>query len=242
LAEQARAVAPDDANQQVIYMLRSASLSMLRGQADMSQTVAGYEYLLAANPHAVNIRAVLSSAYATLGRHDAARHELDVVFADDFAAIPDDINWLPTMALLADAVVRLDDAQRARLLYDRLLPHADAFFFFGVETTPGGAVAMWLGDLAVVLGELERASFLFERAQAIHAALGMTMLSHCGTLGRARLLLATGSASAQPTAARLIAQVWRFAQERGLVWLRGCAEQLAAKVNAPLDDADLTQN
>jgi len=232
LAEQARLAAPDDANQQVIFMLRSGSFATLRGHADLSQAVIGYEYLLAANPHAVNIRAVLGSAYATLGRHEDARREIDAVSADDFAAIPDDINWLPTMAMLADAARWLGDVKRARLVYDRLLPHADAFFFFGVETTPGGAVAMWLGDLAVVLGELERAHALLDRAEAVHEALGLTMLHQYCALVRGRLLLATRSPGGTSVALRQVSQVRRFADENGLAWLRDRADDFERHLTA----------
>jgi tetratricopeptide (TPR) repeat protein len=220
LTEQVRAAAPDDPNQQMIFMLRSASIETLRGTSDLSHTVCGYEFLLAANPHAVNLRALLSSAYATLGRHDEARREFDAVAADDFAALARDINWLPTMALLADAVVHLGDGDRARLLHDRLLPHADMFVFFAVESTPGGAVAMWLADLAVLLGELERAEALLDRARAIHAALGTTLLDQFWALARVRLLLATRSGEALVAARRLLAQLRRYADEHGIGWLR----------------------
>lgn len=232
LAEQARAAAADDPNQQMISMVRSASLQMLRGRADLAQTAVAYELLLAANPHAVNLRALLSSAYATLGRHDDARRELDALAADGFAVLPHDVHWLPTMALLADAVVCLGDAERARPLYEQLLPHADAFFFFGVETTPGGAVAMWLGDLAVLLGELERARTWLDRAQAIHAALGMTLLDQYCAFARARLVLATRVADAPRAARRLMAEVRQFADERDIAWLRMRADDLEARIAA----------
>ncbi len=240
LTEAAHAAAADDPNQQAISMMRTASLETLRGRADLDEAVCGYEFLLAANPHAVGIRAILSSTYATLGRHDEARREFDAVAADGFAALPRDINWLPTMALLADAVMYMGDADRARSLHDQLLPYADAFIFFGVETTPGGAVALWVADLAVVLGELERAQALFERAQALHTALGMTMLHQYCALGRARLLLATRTADGADAARRLLAQVRRFADEHAVAWLRSRADDVERRVAAsPAGAVDL---
>jgi DNA-binding winged helix-turn-helix (wHTH) protein len=234
LAAEAHAATADDPNQRMIFMMRSASLAMLRGQIDLSQALFGYEQLFAAHPHAIQLRALLASAYATLGRQADARSELDVILADDFAALPADINWLPTMALLADAAVHLDDAARARLIFDRLLPHADAFFFFGVETTPGIAIAMCLGDLAVVLGELERAEQLLDRAQVIHAALGLTLLDQYTALARARLLLATRSPGAPRVALRLMSQVRQFAGEHEIAWLRICADTFDGKLAALL--------
>lgn len=233
LAEAARSAAPDDPNQQVIHMLRMATIAGLRGKTDLTHAATLYELMLAANPHAVNLRAMLSSVYAALGRRADARRELDVVTSDDFAALPDDINWLPTVALLAEAAVCLGDVERARLIYTKLLPYADVFFFFGVETTPGAAVALWLSDLAIVFGDFEQAEAFLDRAETMHAALGFTLMDQYAAMVRARLLLAMQAPEAPRLIRRLTKGLREFAVERGLGLLTLRADEIENRASPP---------
>jgi tetratricopeptide (TPR) repeat protein len=230
LAERAHAAARGNANQQMIYMLRKSSVAHLRGQTPAHETVVLYESLLAANPHAIGTRAVLSSTYATLGKREAALREFDRVVADDFAGLPQDLNTLPTLAMLADTALQLKDAERARLIYERLLPNADEFTMFGVEAGPGGAVALNLANLAAVMQEFEQAEHWFTRAREIHAALGMPLFDRYCELGRVRMLLLRRADGEVKQALKLLQEVARYAEETGIGWLQACVDQLESTV------------
>jgi hypothetical protein len=91
---------------------------------------------------------------------------------------------------------------------------------------------MSLGDLAVELGELERAHALLDRAHAVHTALGLTLLNQYCALVRARLLFATRSASGISAALRQLAQVRKFADQNGIAWLRDLADALERRIAA----------
>jgi hypothetical protein len=60
-----------------------------------------------------------------LDRRRDARRELEGLARDGFADLPRDWRWLGSIASLSEVVDFLDDARRAELLYELLLPFAD---------------------------------------------------------------------------------------------------------------------
>jgi hypothetical protein len=209
----------DDPNHQMLYMSRLSTLRMLRGEG-LRDTIGSYEALLASHPQAIGMRAVLASAYATLGRREDAMREFDILARDGFAALPSDINWLPTMSMLADAAVHLGDAGRASLIYDQLLPYSDQFFFFGLEACPGFTVAFLLGDLAREQGQFGHAEVWLERARAMNEVLEMPLLEQHWALARARLWLDSRAEGGVKAARLLLQGVMAFADRQGIEWLR----------------------
>lgn len=106
-------------------------------------------------------RSALALLHAEDGRTDLAQRELDAMADGGFSDVPEDVNWLVVMALLADLCATLGDAPRARALYDALLPFATRIVTVASAVACLGPVAYYLGLLAVTLGERDLAEAHF---------------------------------------------------------------------------------
>src|SRR5260370_41739915 len=76
------------------------------------------------NPRDAAWRPGMTLIASDLGFHDAARKAFDDLAAGGFA-FPVDAKYSLTLSYLAEVCARLGDAERAALLYDRLLPYRD---------------------------------------------------------------------------------------------------------------------
>ena len=103
-------------------------------------------------------------APAMTGRPDAAREQFALLVADDFAALPFDVNWPSGMGELASAAIELDDAELAAPLYERLLPYAD------VALTAGRAISSFGSTERLLGGPRGGARPRNEAATQLHAA------------------------------------------------------------------------
>ncbi|MCH8161386.1 MAG: hypothetical protein IIB88_05775, partial [Chloroflexi bacterium] len=65
------------------------------------------------------------------GREEDARQLFDQLAANDFQDMPRDWLLLAALSTLVHVVSHLNDAERARLLYDLLLPYGDQFIVVG---------------------------------------------------------------------------------------------------------------
>ncbi len=118
-----------------------------------------------ANLNRVAWRAGLAMLLAETGREREARAELDRLAVDGFADIPRDGDWLMTVTLLADAAVALQDAERARRLYELLIPQQGATVVVGLGAVCLGSTARYLGRLATTMDDRDRARAHLELAQ-----------------------------------------------------------------------------
>ena len=89
---------------------------------------------------------------AELGRTDAARADVDWLFADDLARLPFDFNWMSAIGELGEALAALGDTARAELLYRVALPYADRAVTAGRAICSQGSVEHTLGRLAATAG------------------------------------------------------------------------------------------
>src|SRR5919197_3488317 len=64
------------------------------------------------------------SLAARSGDDELARLELERFAGDDFSAVPRDINWLPGMSLLGEAVALIGDTDRAARAYEDIQPYS----------------------------------------------------------------------------------------------------------------------
>jgi tetratricopeptide (TPR) repeat protein len=105
-----------------------------------------------------------------LGREDAARHAFEDLAKADFAKLPRDSEWLFSLSVLAEAAVRLEDRDRAAILYRLLDPYA------GLNASPGacnvGSVARYVAILASTSSRWEDAARHFESALEMNARMG----------------------------------------------------------------------
>ena len=154
------------------------------------------------NPSRPVFRCAVAHVHARLGHREEARRELDRLAGGDFAVVPFDQEWLLAMSLLTEAVVFLDDADRASVIHGLLLPWAG---LNAVDQAEGfrGAVARDLGKLAALLGGWQDAERHFEAALAINAKCrARPWLAHTRH-DYARMLLARGRAGDRERAREL---------------------------------------
>ena len=177
-------------------------------------------------------KTLVASAYAALGQPELALRHFDWVARDDFAHVPEDIVWMSEMLSLADAAVALNDAPRARLIYDKLAPHGDVFAVFAGGAAPAGPVAYTLGMLATTLQDYERAARWLAKAQALNQRVGAHLFTQICALAEARLIFRAWPWEA-PRARALLDASCSFAEQRGIVWMRYYADNVRSE--APRD-------
>jgi hypothetical protein len=98
-----------------------------------------------------------------LGFREAARKAFDDLAAGGFA-FPVDAKRSLTLSYLAEVCARLADAERAELLYDRLLPYRDVAIIAPATTVCCGSAGRFLGMLASTLGDWAAAEEHFAAA------------------------------------------------------------------------------
>lgn len=154
----------------------------------------------------------LALVNAELGRRDVARDGFERLARDDFAALPRDALYLLSLVYLAEVCVYLADERRAALLYDRLAPYGELNTSVPA-TVMCGAVARDRARLALVLGRLDEARALFERALERNAAMGARPVLAETRVDYARLLLRSGAGADEDRARGLLREARRTARE-----------------------------
>jgi class 3 adenylate cyclase/tetratricopeptide (TPR) repeat protein len=156
-------------------------------QGRLSEVVPTIEQFKASNSNET-LSAGLAMAYAETSDLDAARRLLTEARRTGFGASMDYI-FLMVMSYWSVAAAEVGDLDAAVVLYDQLRPWQDRVGFTGVAMT--GAVAHYLGRLAVVLGEPEQAKVHFATALRIHERLRAPFFIASTQLEWGRLLAPT---------------------------------------------------
>lgn len=147
-------------------------------------------------------RCSLAYCLAALGHRADAAVEWEALAAGGFADVPRDAGWMAAMVLLSEVCAMLDDAPRARQLYERLAPYADRNATLDVHVCYG-AVAHYLGRLAATFGEERLAEAHFAAALQRNVAMGATLWATRSRYEYARLLLRHDRAEDRARAASL---------------------------------------
>jgi tetratricopeptide (TPR) repeat protein len=130
---------------------------------------------IATSPAGMAWRCSYTWLLAATGRPDAAREQFALIAADDFAALPFDVNWASGMGELASACIELRDPELAAALYERLLPYADRALTAGRAISSFGSTQRLLGGLAAVLGRVDEARARLEAAIRRNEETGFTV-------------------------------------------------------------------
>jgi DNA-binding winged helix-turn-helix (wHTH) protein len=138
------------------------------------------------------MRAHVAFVYASFGALDQARSCYAALLEPDVLAASDDDDWLLALALTADAVAHVGDRAAAERIYPHLAPHAELNVTHFDWWVYFGSCAHWLGRLAALCGDTERAAAHFEVALAQNAKLGAQPALARSALAYAQLLLAGG--------------------------------------------------
>jgi DNA-binding SARP family transcriptional activator len=179
-------------------------IAIRRDQGRMAELESAVREVIEQYPNRLGYRAALALLLSETGRPEEARTEISSLALEE---IPEDVDWLTTMTILADLCADLGDATRAEQLYSLLLPYADVNVVIGLGVVCEGAAARYLGRLAAATGHGGEAERHFEQALERNAALGAplclarTQLEYAQALGlrssRARELLESASAAAR---------------------------------------------
>ncbi len=162
------------------------------------------------------VRLSVGLLHVAEGDMAAARAEWERLAGHEFADLPEDrvkSTWLSGMAEIA---VALEDAPRARLLYDLLTPYADLTITMGGGSACMGSTQRYLGLLAGYLERWGEAEAHFEAAIELNARLrARPFVAHTQYV-YARMLLARGDAGDQDKARDLLAAAAATADELGM--------------------------
>src|SRR5262245_18571018 len=152
----------------------------------------------------------------------AARHEYEALARDDFASLPIDADWLPSICMLAVASWAFRDAARAAILYRLLLPYADRNVVLGIGAwTCTGCAAGQLGLLAKTMQRWDDAARHFEDAIAANRRMGMRPWVAQYQFEYARALLSRDAPGDRERAVALLCEAEDSATELDLRELAG---------------------
>jgi tetratricopeptide (TPR) repeat protein len=147
----------------VCYAAQQAAIAFERGT--LGELVQPLQDAVRANPGLPGLRAIVALALSEVGRSDEARALLEPAVASGFAETPYDLTWLSVACIYARVAAVLDESAVAAVLYRALEPFSEqvAFPAFGVW----GPVGLYLGSLALVLGDPAGAEHHLQQAARI---------------------------------------------------------------------------
>jgi DNA-binding CsgD family transcriptional regulator len=142
-----------------------------RHRGEVGELEGDLRAMIAKFPGLPTLSADLALMLAETGRPVEAAALVDQLSAGDFAALPRDSLLLASWAILAEAVVALNDGERAGLLLQRLSPYADRNLIQGVPIGWGSG-AWHLARLLRIRGDLDGAKRYATLADLLHGTWG----------------------------------------------------------------------
>src|SRR3990170_2444716 len=191
------------------------------------------------SPNIPGIRAGLAMTYAELGREEQAKVEFEGLAVNDFSNLPLDSNLPLIVAYLSVACGFLDDARRAAILYDLLLPYAGHTIILGVAVACLGSASHSLGVLAATMERWEDAEKHFEDALKMNARMGARPFVAHTQHQYANMLLRRDAPGDREKALELVTEALDAAQEMGMKAL--VEKALALKLKAQGIDPTATR-
>lgn len=200
------------------YVINICSIRWHQGR--VNELIPALEKTLVDFPTKHGFYGMLARSCLDAGDQATARELITFGKGNDFDP-PWDIDWLVTMAMWADAVVRLGDVDAAAMVYDRLAPwHTEVVW---VPSMADSCVAHYLGALSAVLGDHGRARGHFAEALRIHRALRAPFHVARTLVEWARSLRAEEGSASPDELAPMVDEAQAIAQARGYgLVLRAC--------------------
>jgi DNA-binding CsgD family transcriptional regulator len=170
-------------------------------------------------------RASLAAALIEAGHADQGQAEVERLAAGDFAAVPRDLTWSWSLALLAYACRHLGDAEHGARVRELLESYAGRNIAIGrIGIYCLGPAAYFLGLLDLTLDQPRQALRRFQHATALAGRIqAHPMVAMCRE-GQARALLALDRPGDRQQAAILLDQAIATAEQLGI---RGLGERAA---------------
>lgn len=183
-------------------------------------------------------RLALANVYAQTGRAGEARRELGALTGSGVAAAGRGLFTIAVMALLTEAVVAIEDGERAAELYGRLLPYAGRCIVNGATPNFYGPASYYLGCLAGTLDRADAAIEHLQRALAMNRRLGIRPLIARNELALASALRGRGGRADRERAAVLAERARGTAVALGMSQVASDAVTLVAQTaNYPVAQA-----
>lgn len=200
-----------------VYAMQMFTLRREQGQLrDLAPLV---RHFVATTEDSARWRPGLALVFTELGMAEEARHEFEILGADDFSGIARDAMWVACIAYLAEVCAYLGDVRRARILYQMLLPYAERNLLAGTSVACFGAASRFLGMLAATEMRWNDAERHFRHAIEMNARQGAkTWLAH-SQFEYARMLRARAEAKDSPQIERLLGEASVAARALGLTAL-----------------------
>jgi tetratricopeptide (TPR) repeat protein len=203
-----------------LYVANLQTWALRREQGKLAEVEAALERYVEEYPHVFIFRCVLAGVYAELGREREAREELDRIAASDFADLHVGTEWFLGASALASVCALLDDAKRARRLYDALLPYA-AFNVYAHPEVCLGSAARFLGILATTMSRWDEAAGHFEEALEMNARMGARPAAAHTQRDHAAMLLRRGQVGDAKRARELLGAAVGTYRDLGMeAWAR----------------------
>jgi DNA-binding CsgD family transcriptional regulator len=210
--------------------------AVARGSGPMANTDYSADHIDVTNPlpsadfFPFNFRGLRLICNLEGGRLDEVRNGFDRLAADGFA---DPSLTVRSLCWLAEVCTKLDDAERALLLYDRLLPSAHHNVFDDINTYLGGSVSHYLGLLATTLSRWDAAERHFADALAMNQQGGSHLYVAYTRYAWAGMIARRGRSVDQERAWDLLCQARRAAEEMGMVRLLSLIGDLEQRMGKP---------
>jgi len=205
--------------------------SLLREQGRLAQLAPMVRILGAGDRNDGPWRPGLVSLLVELGMEAEARRELARFAAEGLEPLRQSL-WLASLTYITDACAALGDETIAALLYPELAPLAGTNVMIGALVACYGAADRYLGMLATVLGEWDRAEQHFEQAIELNRHMqASTWLAHT-EYEYARLILASRPHQ-HHLATMLLQDADKLAASIGMAALRTRIKALGAPAGPP---------
>lgn len=193
-------------------------------------------------PSLVVMRCGLAACYANLGRTHEARAEFEVLAADNFQGIQRDWNWLGAISMASTACAFLNDAARAEILYEMVLPYADRNVTVGWGEACYGSASQVLGALATVNAKYEKAEEHFDKAITDDFAMGARGFAASAQCACAEMLIRRGLPDDRKKVAELCASAAQIARDLDSEPLAILSAQIAQRLAIPEPSAESSDN
>jgi DNA-binding winged helix-turn-helix (wHTH) protein len=171
-------------------------------------------------------RAARAWAFARAGRLRECRADVSFLKSQRVATIPRRMDWAVGIAMLGEACVRLEEVELGRELFNLLLPLRGRLMVLGLCVATWGCASRYLGKLARLIGERERAVELLREATAIDDRVGAEAWAAWSRYELAMVLSESGSSSEERReGGDMLERLRGDAGRLGLVWLSESLEQ-----------------
>lgn len=194
--------------------------ALRREQGRLVELVDSLKRLAREFPSYVVLRCVLGQALTELDRRNEARDEFDALAQDNFRSVPRNDEWVFAMGLLAEVAGYLNDAARAQVLYELLLPYEDRNSVSAPDAC-FGSISRNLGILAVAVRRWGEAERYFEAALAMNERMGAWPWVAHTQHDRARMLAARGNPGDRERAVEVLEAALATCREVGMAALDG---------------------